>query len=90
MRTSKYSDIQIVSILHEAEAGMPVKEICRKYAISSACYTKWKAKYGGLGVAEFKRINELEAEDAKLERMVADLALKNTALISSKKSAAAA
>jgi putative transposase len=80
MKKSKYSDTQIVSILKEAEAGQPVKEICRKYGISSACYYQWKSKFGGLSVSEFKRMRELEAENAKLKRMYADLALENTAL----------
>ena len=80
MRKSKFSDTQIVSILNEAEAGIPVTEICRKYGISSACYYKWKAKFGGLGVSEIKRLKELESENAKLKRMYADMALENTAL----------
>jgi putative transposase len=80
MKKSKYSDSQIVSILKEAEAGQPVKEICRKYGISSACYYQWKSKFGGLSVSELKRNRELEAENAKLKRMYADLALENTAL----------
>ena len=80
MKRSKYSDTQIVSILREAEAGLPVKEICRKYGISSASYYNWKSKFGGLNVSELKRNRELEAENAKLKRMYADLALENTAL----------
>jgi len=80
MKKSKYSDTQIVSILKEAETGQPVKEICRKYGISSASYYNWKSKFGGLSVSELKRNRELEAENAKLKRMYADLALENTAL----------
>lgn len=80
MKRSKYSDTQIVSILKEAEAGLPVKEICRKYGISSASYYNWKSKFGGMSVSELKRNRELEAENAKLKRMYADLALENTAL----------
>ena len=52
MKKSKYSDTQIVSILKEAEAGQPVKETCRKYGISSACYYQWKSKFGGLSVSD--------------------------------------
>jgi putative transposase len=63
MKKSKYSDSQIVSILKEAEGGQPVKEICRKCGISSACYYQRKS--------EFKRTRELEAENAKLKRMYA-------------------
>lgn len=80
MRKSKYSDTQIVSILKEAEAGLPVKEVCRKYQISSACYYQWKSKFGGMSVSELKRTKELEAENAKLKRMYADMALENRAL----------
>lgn len=80
MRKSKFSESRIVSILNEAEAGLPVKEFCRKHAISPATYYNWKSKYGGLSVSELKRMNELEAENSKLKRMYADLALENTAL----------
>ena len=80
MRRSKFSDTKIISILNEAEAGTPVKEVCRKHGISSACYYKWKAKLGGLSISELKRIRELESENAKLKRMYADMALENTAL----------
>ena len=57
-----------------------MKEICRKYEISSACYYQWKSKFGGMSVSELKRTRELEAENAKLKRMYADLALENHAL----------
>ncbi len=59
---------------------MPVKEVCRKHGISDATYYKWKSKYGGLDASELKRIKELEAENARLKRMYADLALENTAM----------
>jgi putative transposase len=59
---------------------MPVNEIWRKHGISSATYYKWKAKYGGLDMAELKRVKELEAENAKLKRMYADLAVENHAI----------
>jgi putative transposase len=80
MKKSKYSDSQSVAILKEAEAGWPVKESCRKYKISPACYYNWKSKFGGMSVSEPKRTRELEAENAKLKRMYADLALENHAL----------
>ena len=59
MKSSKFSDSQIVSIPNEAEAGMAVQEVCRKHGISSPTFYKWKAKFGGLGVLELKRIKEL-------------------------------
>ena len=80
MKKSKFSDTKIVSILNEAEAGLPVKELCRKHGISSATYYNWKSKFGGMSASELKRTRELEAENAKLKRMYADLALENTAL----------
>ena len=80
MRKSKYSDTQIVSMLKEAEAGLAVKELCRKYGVSAACYYQWKSKFGGMSASELKRSRELEAESAKRKRMYADLALENNAL----------
>ena len=80
MRKSKYSEVQIAAILKEAEAGMAVAEVARKHGISAATYYHWKSKYGGAGVSELKRLRELEAENAKLKRMYADLALENTAI----------
>ena len=80
MRSSRFTESQIVLILKEADAGMPVKEICRKHGISSPTYYKWKSRYGGLGASELKRIKELEAENAKLKRMYADKAMEADAL----------
>jgi putative transposase len=80
MKRSKYSESQVVSILKEADAGMAVTEICRKYGISNGTYYKWKSKYGGLEVSDVRRLRELEAENAKLKRMYAELSLENDAL----------
>ncbi len=80
MKRSKFSDTQIVSILKQAEAGIPVKEVCRQHQISSACYYKWKSRFGGLSVSELRRNRELEAENSKLKRMYAEMAMENHAL----------
>ncbi len=80
MRKSKFSESQIVAVLHEAESGIPVVEVLRKHGISRGTYFKWKAKYGGASVPELRRLKELEQENAKLKRMYADLALENAAI----------
>jgi putative transposase len=80
MRKSRFTEAQILAILGEGEAGLPVAEVCRKHGISTACYYQWKSKFAGMSVNELKRIKELEAENAKLKRMYADLALENTAI----------
>lgn len=80
MRTSRFTDSQIIAILEEADAGMKVKDLCRKHGISDATYYKWKSKFGGMEASELRRVRELEAENAKLKRMYADLALENTAM----------
>lgn len=80
MKKSRFTESQIVGILKEADNGMKVKDLCRKHGISDATYYNWKAKYGGLGVSELKRIKELEAELGQMKRMYADLALENRAM----------
>lgn len=80
MKKSRFTESQIVAILKEADSGLKVAEVCRKHGISQPTYYNWKSKYGGLSVAELKRIKELEAEHAKLKRMYADLAMENHAL----------
>lgn len=80
MKKSKFSESQIVAILKEGEAGIAVAQIMRKHGISQATYYNWKSKYGGASAAELKRLKELEAENAKLKRMYADLALENAAI----------
>ncbi len=80
MKRSRFTETQIIAILNEADAGMPVKEVCRKHGISDATYYNWKSKYGGMSASELKRLREMEEENAKLKKMYADLALENTAL----------
>ena len=80
MRKSKFSETQIVGILKEAEAGVAVNDLLRTQGISRATFFKWRSKYGGASVSDVTRLRELEAENAKLKRMYADLALENTAI----------
>jgi putative transposase len=80
MRKSRFTESQIVAILKEGEAGLPVAEILRKHGISRPTYFNWKSKYGGASVTELRRLKELELENAKLKRMYAELALENAAI----------
>lgn len=80
MRKSRFTESQIVEILKQGDAGMPVAEIVRQHGISRQTYFKWKGKYAGATVNELRRLRELEAENAKLKRMYADLALENAAI----------
>lgn len=80
MKRSRFSEEQIIAILKEQEAGVPVSELCRKHGVSDASIYKWKAKYGGMDVSEAKRLKALEDENAKLKRMLADAMLDNVAL----------
>ncbi len=80
MKKSRFTESQILAILTEGGSGIPVAEVCRKYGISSPTYYQWKSKYAGMSLPELKRVKELEAENAKLKRMYAELALENTAI----------
>ena len=75
MRQSRFTETQIVAILKEADAGRPVNEIWRHYGISSATYYTWKAKYGGLDASDVKRLKDLEHENSRLKRIIADQVL---------------
>ena len=75
MKRSKFTDAQIAFILQQAEGGMPVAEVCRKAGISDATFYNWRKKYGGLMPSEMKRLKQLEEENGKLKRLVADLSL---------------
>ena len=80
MRRSRFSETQIVGILKEADSGVPVREVCRKYGFSDATYYKWKSKYGGLEVSDVRRMRELETENSQLKRLYANVSLENQAL----------
>ena len=75
MKASRFSDAQKAFILKQGEDGVPVAEICRKAGISQATYFNWKKKYGGLLPSEMKRLKQLEDENSRLKKIVADLSL---------------
>ena len=80
MKRSRFTEEQIIGILREQEAGIPVADLCRKHGLSSPTFYKWKAKYGGMDVSEARRLKALEDENAKLKRLLADSMLDNVAL----------
>lgn len=76
MKTSRYSDSQIINILKQAEAGTPVPELCREHGMSSATFYKWRVKYGGMDASLMARLKELEDENRRLKKMYAEERLK--------------
>ena len=76
----RFTEGQIIGVLKQAEAGLPVKELCRQHGISEATYYNWKSKYGGMTESEAQRLRALELENAKLKRIVADQMLDISAL----------
>ena len=87
MKASRFNEEQMIRVLKENEAGISVKELCRKHGISSYTFYRWKAKFGGMEVSDARKLKALEDENRKLKRIVADLTLDNTMLrdINSKK-----
>ena len=79
MKRSRFSDEQVITILKENEAGARVDELCRRHGISSATFYAWRKKFGGMEASDAKRLRELEAENARLKRIVADQMLDMTA-----------
>ncbi len=80
MKKGRFSEEQIIGFLKQAEAGMVIKELCRKGGFSDATFYKWRAKYGGMEVPDARRLRELEAENAKLKRLLAEAHLDMHAL----------
>ena len=76
----RFTEEQIIGFLKEAEAGVPVKELCRKHGFSDGAFYTWRSKFGGMSVPDAKRLKELEAENAKLKRLLAESILDTEAL----------
>jgi len=75
MKKSRFTDEQIAFALRQAEGGTPVKEVCRKLGVSEQTFYRWKRKFAGMGVAEVRKLKQLEEENRKLKQLVADLSL---------------
>ena len=80
MRKSCFTEAQIIGMIKEQEAGLPTAELCRKHGLSPATFYKLKAKFGGMELSDANRLKQLEAENAKLKRLVADVMLDNVVL----------
>lgn len=72
MKKTKFSESKIFQILKEAESGVPVPELCRKYGFSNASFYNWRSKYGGMDVSSMRRLKELEEENRRLKKMYAE------------------
>jgi putative transposase len=73
----RFSEEQIIGFLREAEAGLPIKDLCRRHGFSEASYYLWRSKFGGMSVSDAKRLKELEAENTRLKKLLAESLLEN-------------
>ena len=80
MKSKRFSEEQIIAVLKESEAAAKTKELCRRHGVSEATFYNWKAKYAGMTVSEARRLRELEAENSKLKRLLAEAELEKAAL----------
>ena len=76
----RFSEEQIIGFLREADAGLPIKELCRKHGFSEASYYLWRSKFGGMSVSDAKRLRQLEAENTRLKKLLAEAMLDNAVL----------
>jgi putative transposase len=80
MKKSRFTDEQIISFIKQADSGLPVQDLCRKHGFSNASFSKWRAKFGGMDVPDAKKLRELEAENNKLKKLLAEAHLEIHAL----------
>ena len=80
MKKSRFTEAQIMGVLRQAEGGLPVPDLCREHGISSATFYKWRSKFGGMEASDAQRLRELEAENAKLKKLLAEAHLDMHAL----------
>ena len=80
MKTSRYTEAQIIAILRQAEGGVPVAELCREHGMSNASFYKWRAKYGGMDASLISQMKAMEDENRRLKKMFAELSMQNELL----------
>ncbi len=80
MKTSRFSDAQIMSILKQAEDGIPVAQLCREHGMSDACFYKWRAEFGGMGTSMVSHMKRMEDENRRFKKMYAELSMQNDLL----------